>query len=717
MGRWSPAPIVGGAYSDDTRPWSVQDTVNLIPVFAERDGTRSPKMLRCAPGYSDFVDLGTNAPIRGMRNVEGLLLVVSGNNLFSVNPNGTKANLGTIPGVGRVIMSHNQITGGNQVAITPGYVYDTVKATLARITDEGFPGAISFDYIDSYITFIEPGRRFAGTSDLADATSYSTLDQVEAEGSPDKLVGQIVSHREWWLFGERTIEPYVNTGAQEGTFQRSSGTVMEIGAASPYAIVNLDNSVFWLGNDGVVYRANGYSPVRISTYPIEQAISRCTTNTAFAFTYEDRGHKIFYLTFQDGHTWGYDVATQEWHRRQSKDLKRWRINDLVKWNGKWIAGDFSNGKLYTLDWDVQSEAGVEMERMRVTGVLSDDQNAVIVNALELVFDTGQPQKEPAIPTLAVTGNAPDGVVSEDYSFTGYVVSGGVPPYTFTVSAGTLPGGLGPMDPATGGISGDPTTEQVSPFTVQVTDSKGSIATTPDSITIRLQSMQTAVLADAPILYWPLKEMSGTAAEDLSGNDYTGQYQGAFSLTGDGVTFSTLSAGVFLDCGSPTGSPMDVGSLPEWAIEVVVTYGGAKGSASGILACQWRSPNLGLFNASVDMNFQSVGNLRVAGRMNDDISASASDPVNVPSGQETVFMATKVSNILYLYRNGTLVAQTASISPNNASNGAGFAVGGVTQSGYFPTSYGFLGKIRDVSVYDHGLSAVRAMAHAVAAGVV
>lgn len=459
MTRWTDAPIVGGAYSDDTKSWSVQDTVNLIPVYAEKQGTRSPSMLRCAPGLSVFADLGTEQPIRGARNVEGLLLVVSGNTLFKVDTKGVAAAIGTIPGVSRVSMAHNQITGGNQVAIsngTSGYVYNTVDGTLVQITDEGFPGASSFEYLDSYILGLEPGRRFAFTSDLADALSYNTLDQYEAESSPDALVGQIVTHGEWWLMGERSIEIFADTGAATGTFQRTTGTVIEVGLAGPFAVANLDNSVIWLGSDGVVYRANGLTPTRISTHAIEQAISRATISSAFAMTYEDRGHKIFYLTFKDGQTFGYDVATQEWHRRQSRDLNRWRINTLTRWNGKWIAGDFSNGKLYTVDWDVQSEAGVVMERRRITSVLSDQQNAVIVNAIALVIDTGNPvvpaQTEPK--TLSLKGILADGVIGTPYS-SGLTAQGGKTPYAWTITAGTLPPGLA-QDPATGIISGTPT---------------------------------------------------------------------------------------------------------------------------------------------------------------------------------------------------------------------------------------------------------------------
>lgn len=396
MPRWQSFPVVGGSYADETYDWSVQDTQNYLPVNAERNGTRSGSLLKSVPGLVTFCDLGTNAPIRGAHNAEGLFLVVSGNSLFSVSPKGVATNLGTIPGVGRVSMAHNQITGGNQIAIAnglSGYVYDTVKGTLSQITDPSFVGAICFDYIDSYIAGVEPGKRFWFTSALADATSYNTLDQYEAEGAPDPIVGLIVTHREVWVMGSRTIEPFIDDGTATGTFQRAYGMVMERGLASTFAMALLDNSVFWLGNDGVVYRAMGYQPVRVSTFPIEEAIAECNIAQAFAFTFEDEGHKVFYLTFPDGMTWGFDVASGEWHRRQSYGLRRWRLNTLTNWNGGWYGGDYSNGKIYALDWNTQSENGSILEKRRVTGYLSDDGNRIVVDGLLLTIETGEPSAQ------------------------------------------------------------------------------------------------------------------------------------------------------------------------------------------------------------------------------------------------------------------------------------------------------------------------------------
>lgn len=483
--RWQPLQIVGGAYQDDTRPWSAQDTINFIPVQAERQGTRTPAMLRCAPGFAAFSASAQSAPCRGLHNVEGTLYGVIGDKLYTWALDGGATSLGSIPGVERVSMAHNQIAGGNQLAIAAnnaGYVYDTVAGTLTQITDEGFPGALYFAFIDSYIVGVDPSRNFIFNSSLADATSYNTLDRAQAEAQPDKLTGIAVTHDELWVFGERTIQPFTDTGAAQAPFESSSNTVLEVGCASGHTICNLDNSLFWLGNDGIVYRANGYTPQRVSTHPVEQAIGRCNRNAAVAFTFEDRGHKVYYLTFPDGETWGFDAASGEWHRRKSYGMDRWRIADLVYWNGHWIGGDYVNGKLYSLSWDCQQEDGQILERRRIFGPVTDNENALIVNAIRLVANVG----EKAAPSddyringlLTLTGDLHDGlvgdVVSYAYKVTGThatvsLLSGALPDGVSLSSAGVLTGALETVDDYS--------------WTLKATTPDGQAVTLQDSCTV------------------------------------------------------------------------------------------------------------------------------------------------------------------------------------------------------------------------------------------
>lgn len=483
--RWQALPIVGGAYQDDTRPWSAQDTINFIPVQAERNGTRTPAMLRCAPGFATFSASAQSAPCRGLHNVEGTLYGVIGDKLYTWALDGGATALGSIPGVERVSMAHNQIAGGNQLAIAAnnsGYIYDTVAGTLTQITDEGFPGALYFAFIDSYIVGVDPSRNFIFNSALADATSYSTLDRAQAEAQPDKLMGIAVTHDELWVFGERTIQPFTDTGAAQAPFESNSNTVVEVGCASGHTIVNMDNSLFWLGNDGIVYRANGYTPQRVSTHPVEQAIGRCNRNAAFAFTFEDRGHKVYYLTFPDGETWGYDAASGEWHRRKSYGMDRWRVADLVYWNGHWVGGDYVNGKLYVLSWDCQQEDGQIFERRRVFGPVTDDQNPIIVNGVEIIANVGEmpglSDSHRLNPVLTLSGDFPNGVVGDVVSYA-YKVTGTHP--TVTLQSGALPEGLSLS--SAGVLTGVLQTAASYSWTLKATTPDGQVVTLQDSCTV------------------------------------------------------------------------------------------------------------------------------------------------------------------------------------------------------------------------------------------
>jgi hypothetical protein len=215
--------------------------------------------------------------------------------------------------------------------------------------------------------------------------------------------------------------------------------------------------------------------------PIEQALSACNLAQCFAFTFEDQGHKVFYITCPDGKTFGYDVASGEWHRRKSEGLDRWRINALVKASGKWIAGDYANGKLYVLDWATQDEDGAILERRRTTGILNDAQNNVIVNGVDLVIDTGLPVPVAQWnPMVKVTGHVPGGTVGDPVSYQ-YIIAATIWPAVATITAGSLPPGLS-MD-AYGLVTGTYTQNGTFSWTVGVTDGDGTPATLDDSTTV------------------------------------------------------------------------------------------------------------------------------------------------------------------------------------------------------------------------------------------
>ncbi len=389
-------PLVGGSYADESRPWSMQDTVNFLPTMAERDGTRSPVMLKTPPGLKPYQQAPGTGVVRGTYEAEGKFFAVIGSTLYQVTNTGVFVEKGTVPGLGRVAFTHNQISLGNEIVVvngSAGYCYNTVDGSFGRIVDPGYPGSAVARFIDGMVLGIEPQGRYAFNSDPAQATQYNTLNRFTSEFKPDRLVGMGVSNNELLLLSLTSGEFFENTGAPQQPF-RSKRITMDKGCGGPHTVVELDNTIYWLGGDGCFYALEGYSPRRISTRPIEQAIAGLDWWQAFGFVWKDKGYEVACWTFPDGQTWCWDAANREWHRKESYGLGRWRANTMTRWNGKWYAGDYNGPRLYEVDWDYPWEWDQEFVSERTCAVMHDNQNRVKCPRLEVVMDTGMPAVAP-----------------------------------------------------------------------------------------------------------------------------------------------------------------------------------------------------------------------------------------------------------------------------------------------------------------------------------
>lgn len=493
--KMTPLQIYGGSYADNDLSWSAQDVLGYLPSQAETPGTKTPGMFKTPPGLRPFAEIepgGGARPVRGSHNAEGKMFVVIGTTLFQLSNAGVYIPLGTIPGTGRVIFSHNQVSLGNQILAvngSAGYIYDTRNGVFQRITDPGYPGAFVSTFIDGYFVQISTNRRFAFNSDVANGLEYNTLDRFTSEFSPDLLVSLVASNNELFLLSETSGEFFENTGAAQQPF-RSKRITMDRGCAGAYTVAKADNTVFWLGNNGYFYVLNGYAPQRISTRAIEQSILGKNWKQAFAFAWEDAGHTVIYWTFPDGLTWGYDTSTGLWHRRESYGLNRWRVNTMTFWNQEWYAGDFQYGRVWKMDWDYILEGDQEFPSERTTAVIHDNQNRIIIPRLELLMQVGQEETvaedfpvQPEGPEITPPP-LPDGIVGFSWAGGTYTATGGTPPYTFTSRPGTTwPGNLGPMNIAGVVASEVPTNAGAGVNIARVTDANGLFAEITDPFEI------------------------------------------------------------------------------------------------------------------------------------------------------------------------------------------------------------------------------------------
>ncbi len=143
------------------------------------------------------------------------------------------------------------------------------------------------------------------------------------------------------------------------------------------------------------------------------------------------------------------------------------------------------------------------------------------------------------PLSVVTGSLPDGTVNTSYSQT-LQANSGVPPYTWSITGGTLPVGL--TLSSTGVISGTPIVTGTSSFTVQVADSS---VPTPQTASANLSIKINPGVTNNAIL-------SGNYAFSVRGFDPSGLFVAAGSFIADGN--GNVTSGM-MDVNNTTGYPM------------------------------------------------------------------------------------------------------------------------------------------------------------------
>lgn len=395
------------SYKSRALPLSAQRLVNFFAEAAPRDA-KSQVVVFNAPGTKSFTT-GLVGGVRGRKVMGGVLYVVAGNRLYSVNSAGTATTLGTInTSVGQVGMAANRASPQELMIVdgTDGWLYDTTNG-LVQIADPDLAAAVTVTFQDGFFIVDRKGTSKWAISGIDNGTTWSATDFADAEGDPDEVVVVFSSHREVWVFGEKTIEIYFNSGATDFPFQRI-GELIERGCAAAYSVASDDNTLFWLGDDGTIYRADGYTPQRISTHAIEEEIRKFADwSDAYAFFVTLSGHKFYHISFPNGGaTFVYDVATKFWHERESLDLAHWRGTAYAFVYGRHIIGDVFQGRLGELDMDTFAEYGATMQGILTGPVAAADRHRIFHRRFEVDIESG---------VGSTSGAASDPQIWMDYS--------------------------------------------------------------------------------------------------------------------------------------------------------------------------------------------------------------------------------------------------------------------------------------------------------------
>lgn len=391
-------PFLGGSFNGRSPSFDAQRTFNLYPETGESGSSRSPVALIGTPGLKLWTTLA-GGNIRGMiRFNASTSIIVAGGNVWGVTSGKAARLIGTIP---NDTMPVSMASNGTLVMLIgtggAGWFIDPVANTITAAMGETYLSGGRVDYIDGYFIWNVPNTGKFQITQLYGA-NIDGLDFASAEGSPDNLVSVLVNHREIWLFGENSTEIWYDSGGSDFPLQRIQGAFLECGCAATFSVAKMDNTVFWLSTDdrgqGIVQRAAGYTPQRVSNHAFEAAVaSYSTVSDAIAYTYQQEGHSFYVITFPTaGATWCFDASNGMWHergyRKSDGALTRHRSNCQMNFAGETLVGDYESGNVYVLDLDTFDDNGDAIERFRICPHITNDGKYSFYQALELFMQAG-----------------------------------------------------------------------------------------------------------------------------------------------------------------------------------------------------------------------------------------------------------------------------------------------------------------------------------------
>jgi hypothetical protein len=349
MSQTIPINIATQSYNTISRISSSEDLINMFYEPLPPDNPFNG-ILYSSAGLTSWLNLGQYTAIYGAQLMGGNLYVVCGLEVYKITPALVVTLIGSLPVTPeRVMMTANntQVT----ILTDSGEAFYTDGATLNQITSPNYQLSSSVTTIDGYTVFsVQESNTFFWSS-LNDTSTYSSLDTNNAEGVSDYIVRVFTDHGQLWIFKQFTTEIWQNTGSSS-VFEQIQGAYIQRGCAAKFSIASDESGIYFLGDDKIFYRIQGYTASPISTYPVSEALQTYSTiSDAFSFIYTQEGHKFYAITLPTANaTWEDDITINKWHKRTSTNSTnqqiRWRANCCIFFNNLYLIGDYEEGVIY-----------------------------------------------------------------------------------------------------------------------------------------------------------------------------------------------------------------------------------------------------------------------------------------------------------------------------------------------------------------------------------
>jgi hypothetical protein len=369
--------FVGPANAQQSRTLDVERTDNLyIAPAAPGVSPKGPGALACRPAMVPWT-VFPDSPIRGLFAMNGRLWAVGGTTYAEIMSDGTFGTGHPVATDNRpvsIITNGTFKSGGKQnliVSANKGYVDALDTDAFVQITDPNWPTIVhQAEYMDGYglVGVGNASIRFQW-SKLFDFTSWPALNFAERSTAMDSIGALIRLQRTLLVFGTDTMEPWYDVGQGNTVFAPTGSVLVEQGISMTFTMLRADNTVYWVGTnaDGhrLVYRLDGMTPRRVSTFAVEQALQRWDVVQQFytyAIVFQLEGHSYYALicpTDTDG-SFVYDITLDRWYQWGHWDptagiFRPWRAMGHAIAFERCLVGDYKSGTIFELRTDTYAD--------------------------------------------------------------------------------------------------------------------------------------------------------------------------------------------------------------------------------------------------------------------------------------------------------------------------------------------------------------------------
>jgi hypothetical protein len=351
----------------------------LINAFTEKtlQGAPSDTIIRRSPGLERIAvaPISTAIHTRGFLDITTEAIWILDEIVFKMNKALELTQLGILSGKLPVTTARNNAFPDKQnVVVTElGCFNLNVNSPPSAFADADLPlNPTSVCDIDGYFVWsYADGRVFA--SDL-NSVNVSALSFNTEQGLN---VRRVVRHAgRLYAFGDKWTGVYRNVGSIPFPFARE--VTIPRGIVGTHAIAGWEagwaNQLVWVGDDFIVYRLDGYTPVAVSTNDVSRAVQEAVLagdrDVLEAFVYMYEKNAFWVLNAHERFTWEYNLTTGEWNERQSFNKNNWKGMRSLRIFDRWLIGDEYTGDLWQINGTNFREGGDPLIWQVESGVVS-----------------------------------------------------------------------------------------------------------------------------------------------------------------------------------------------------------------------------------------------------------------------------------------------------------------------------------------------------------